>query len=390
MNRNTLLACALLAGLTVSLPALGDGISDGTDAAACLAPPVESCDSRCAAGCARVLEDNPGEAMAYYKLAIRALSTTGDPFMPEVDTNLRICSALGTSESARCEILYAALTAYPHMYSIKDRPANPDAGRAWAERAATRDFPEARWALATFLALGAGGDGPDLERAYQLMNLDRSARPERQFALLHAMLLEHGWGGSENLLEADYYSKKGYEWLISGRRILSRTDSVYLDMIIRLAYELGDGRLIHETAWVSTVIKSRQSDKKYSFEALDEILDDEKSDLKAVGDFYGRELLAAKLGDAAAEARIQEIQELLRQYGQEELLEQGSAYAQERMNVIMANREKVKAAGRGTARLKKQTRKSRRAERESRFKTFISTTAGGLRKVRESVREVFD
>jgi hypothetical protein len=334
---------ALFAGIAVIISGAAYGLnSDSIDLSSCHSMPLESCDTRCAAGCERILMDNPADTRAYYKLAVRALNSPGGPFMPEVDTNLRFCSYVGADESALCEILYAAITAYPDKFSIKGRPANSEAALAWVEQAGARNNAEARMALATFLALGEGAEYPDLKRAYRLLNSGSDVKPARQFALLHAMLLENGWGGTQNVLEADYYSKLGYSWYRNpARRSLSRTDNVFLEMIIKFGYLMGDAKIIHETAWSLSVSKFHPDSPEYTPDNLEDLLDTDDDNSAVVTDFCGREFLAVALGSEDAGVKAEEIEEIIRKYDGEDIIQAAKKYAEEQAALIMENRQMI-------------------------------------------------
>ncbi len=374
--------CISLLGVATQAWAL---YSDEIDLRTCHQLPYESCDTRCSAGCQRVLMDDPTDTMAYYKLAINALNLASQPFMPDVDTNLRICSAIGVDGSALCEDLYAAITLSPHLFNIANRPSNPESALAWAEMAARRDDPEAKWILATFLASGAGLKEPNLVRAYNLMNKSFNVKPEREFAILHAMLLQHGWGGPENVLEADYYSKVGYAWLNSGLRVVSRTDNVFLDLIVQTAYQLGDGRLIHETAWYSTIKHNHLSDRSYSSEELDELLHNEETDHNVIADFYSRELLAANLGCSEAQDRLMEIEELLYLYEANDILDSGKVSADE-MKREIDNNLKIISLSEDVSVTKKRITRSKYRHKNGFLKTLISFTSHHFNAFNESVK----
>ncbi|MBQ8706496.1 MAG: hypothetical protein IJ523_00210 [Succinivibrionaceae bacterium] len=342
----TALFCAVCS-LLLSSSVFGNH-SDSLDLSLCHSGPLEVCDARCAASCRKVLLDNSSDAMAYYKLAQHSLSSASEseePFMPEVDTDLRMCSMIGSDDSALCEMLYATVMAYPQLYHIRTRPENPEAALAWAALAGKRDLPAARWQLAAFLAYGLGADSPDLKTAYRLMNEDAGHKPDKEFALLNAMLLEHGWGGPENVLEADRLSRVGYGWLENTRKARPAMDRLFLAMITDTAYLLGDGRLIHESAWGLTVGKRTDEYPKYSIESVEDIIDeDDENLLGALAGFYGRELLAAELDSPDAAERIRELEEVLKRYELEDLMQEAHDYMTRSLRDISRNRKEFASA----------------------------------------------
>lgn len=381
--------------MLLSAPQIYGLHSDSIDLSVCHSMPYESCDTRCAAGCERILMDNPADSVAYYKLAVRALNSPGGPFMPEVDTNLRICSYIGNDESAICEILYAAITAYPDQFSIKSRSANHESALAWAEQAGGRNYTEAKWVLATFLALGKGAEYPDLKRAYKLMNSTSGIKPEREFAILHAMLLEHGWGGTQNVLEADYYSKAGYAWYKNiARRSVSRLDNVFLAMIIRFGYIMGDARIIHETAWDLSVSRILPESVEYTPDELEDLLDSDDDHSEIITRFFGKELLAAALGSEDAEIKVIEIEEIIRKYDRDDIITAAKQYAEEHETKIKETRNnalKVRFTdGKSNTSARRKSPGRHNGKKQQGFvRSFFNTTANGFRRAGDAVKSVF-
>ena len=369
--------------------------SDSIDLSVCHSKPYESCDTRCAAGCERILMDNPADSVAYYKLAVRALNSPGGPFMPEVDTNLRMCSYVGNDESAICEILYAAVTAYPDQFSIKSRPANHESALAWAEQAGERNYTEAKWVLATFLALGKGAEYPDLKRAYKLMDSTSDVRPEREFALLYAVLLDHGWGGTQNVLEADYYSKVGYAWYKNiARRSVSRLDNVFLAMIVRFGYIMGDARIIHETAWDLSVSRLLPESVEYTPDELEDLLDSDDDHSEIITRFFGKELLAAALGSEDAEMKAKEIEEIIRKYDGGDIIVAAKEYAEEHEAKIKETRQNILKVSltdrKSSASARRKSPGRHTGKKQQGFvRSFFNTTANGFRRAGDAVKSVF-
>lgn len=306
--------------VVVAVLALGAEVASASDpsvsedARICHENPRAFCDDRCILSCNRVLNQNPYDALAHFRLAASLLNGPSVPFMPMVDTELRLCSELNEQISSWCEVLYAALTGFPDHFAIKDRRPNPASAYRWTKRAASRGSPYGRWSQATFLVSGTG-IRRNIRMAYQLLSKNTdSEKPLGPFALLYGILLNHGWGGPQNTALADQYLQTGYSWLGSSR-LANRVDSVYLQLIGKFAYAFGDATFMHRTIWGVTL--GEIDGTAYSADNFARLIDQAEPSL--IAEFVGVEQIAANLGSPEAVQRVAELKDVLQQAHRDDL-----------------------------------------------------------------------
>lgn len=333
VKRIVLAAMFAMASNSMAAPYIADA-----DVKLCHQDSQYTCNDKCVLACTKVIEHNPYDSLAHYKIALASMNNTYDPFMPLIDSELRICSELNDDISSYCELTYAALVGYPNFFAIENRQANLKSAYRWVDIAASRDVAKARWAKAAFLASGTGVKR-DLVKAYKLLSTKAEMeKPDAEFALLYGMLLDHGWGGQQNALLADYYNRIGYKWLFSKKRLRNRVDSVYLQMIGIFAYSFGDASLMHNTVWNLTL--GQIDDSVYTQDNFERLID--KADINIIAEFVSIEKIAADLGNSDAITRYQEIQESLEKLGRTDIFDLSNEYEHNRKRAIAKNQEYAK------------------------------------------------
>ncbi len=336
--RSRLLNKILLSSVLLSLSSIALGVTNDSDnLQICHKSIVNICDEKCVLACLKVLENDPYDALAHYRIALSSLNGSTTPFMPIVDTELRSCSEANDEISTLCDITYAAVIGYPGHFAIENRSPNLKSAYKWVDKAATRDHPKGRWAKAAFLASGTGTKR-DLVQAYDLLaENSRNDKPNGPFALLYGILLDHGWGGPQNSLIADYYNRLGYEWLGSNQ-IRNLVDLVYLQMVGNFAYSFGDAELMHRTVWRLTMGKIDNS--QYSLKNFELLLT--KVSNETVAEFVAVEQIASKLGNEEAQKCYQEIYESLNKLHRQDILRLSQNIVKQREHAIAVNQEYAK------------------------------------------------